>query len=167
MPYPSANEPGWWIPVAGIAPMLLSNEYYMTASTDTPRHEKYVGDIDTSRGIAISNSVGPLWPWGASAPGELQSGGSLVQVQINDPTSTATSPSGKYEPLQTDAARGAPCSIAVVQSGDAASTAVPIFTAIIDHAVRDTIQTVQLYMRGLLDQLQAAMRRAVFTRADD
>lgn len=77
MRYPSGNL-AWWRSVQGIAPILVATEPYMSASTDTPAHEKYAGDLDnSSKSLAISESV-HIWPWGASAPAELGSGG-LVQ----------------------------------------------------------------------------------------
>lgn len=160
MRYPSADL-GWWTALVGITPVQVATEPYMTAATDTPRHDKYDGDLDnTNHALAISDSL-HFWTFGASAPAELGSGG-LVQFQINDPTRTTKANSGKYGRLLDPTAKGSIVSFAVTQANVAYSGSFAVFTGYFDHAVPDTFKTIQCYARSFMERLNIPLRRALF-----
>lgn len=165
MRYRDADEPGWWVALDGITPVLVATEPYMTAATDTPRHEKYTGDLDrTTRPPAISDSMS-FWTFGQSAPRELGSGG-LLQYQINDPTATAQG-NGKWGRLLDDGARLTPVAFQLTQSGSVFSGAGSVFTGLFDHAEPHEIQTIICYARSMLEALNVPLRRAVIPPGAD
>lgn len=165
MRYRVADEPGWWISIPGIDPVLVATEHYMTAATDTPRHEKYIGDMDrTAKPLAISDSL-HFWMWGNSAPRELGSGG-LVQYLINDPTATAQG-NGKWGRLLADEARLTPVAFQLIQSGAAFSGAGSVFTGVFDHAEPEAIQEIACFARSMLETLNVPLRRAIIPPGAD
>lgn len=160
MRYSSDSGNGWWQALPGIAPALLASDYYMTAATDTPRHEKYDGDLDNaSQPIALSGGYRP-WVFGASAPSVLGQQG-LVQFQVNDLTRKPGT-DGKWSRLLDPASKNTRVTFAVAQDGVAFAGAPAIFTGQFDRAEELTLQTLRCYVRSMADRLRVALRRALF-----
>lgn len=159
--YYSTGDNGWFLPIDHIAPVLIASEPYMTAATDTPRHEKYAGDLDSAnRPLSISDGVA-FWPMGESAPAELRQSGGLVQMQVNDPLATETNPN-IYAGLTDDDARNVPVYFGRVVYDGAISTLQAQYAGVLDHAEPDSLQTMQVYVRGMESLLSTTLRRTLF-----
>lgn len=145
---------GFWIPNTVIQQINLGNEPFMAKATDLRRHEKFYGDINAiAQQLEIVDSVNLPW-WGASAPADLGSGGSL-RVQVQDPK-------GKYDYLTDDAARGTEIDLFRTMIGGSFDDGYQIWQGIFDSCEQDTRQTKQVYFRGKETLLSSTMIRALF-----
>lgn len=160
MYYP-AGDNGWSQPVDRIAPILLANEPYMTAATDSPRHEQYDGNLDEEmRQLSINDGV-RFWMHGQSAPSTLGSGG-MVQLQVYDPKADGKRDHA-YIDLLDDSSRGVPVFIGRNLAGAAMTESEPHYAGVLDHCEPDTIKTIQIYVRSMLFRLATPLRRAIYT----
>jgi len=163
--YYDTGDGGWYLLIDRIAPVLLANEPYMTAATDTPRHEKYASNLDSlNRPIAMNDGT-RFWMDGPSAPAELQQDGGLVQIQVNDPLADETTPN-IYLPLCGDAAKGVPVYIGRVVYDGAIATMEAQYAGVLDHAEPDGLQAVQIYVRGIESLLSKPLRRTLFAPSE-
>lgn len=149
--YPGSTVGGWFHLRTGLVPLYLATEPYICASDDEMPNQKFEGDIDHAPSI---NRGVKFWPWGSSAPSQLQRG-SQIQVSILDPH-------GDYDELMSLDIRDQLVSISTVYQGDAFSTATPILEAVIDHCEKPTDQTKTLFCADKLALLQSQLVRPLF-----
>jgi hypothetical protein len=142
---------GWLHLSLGLQPLYLATEPYICASTDETPNQKYAGDIDHSPSI---NRGVKFWPWGASAPSQLQRG-SQIQITILDPH-------GDYDELMALDIRDQLATFSTVYQGEPLSTATPILEAVIDRCEQPTDQTKILFCRDKLALLQSQLVRPLF-----
>jgi hypothetical protein len=163
--YYGIGDNGWFLLIDRPAPILLADAPYMTAATDSPRHEKYAGDLDSlSRPMSTSDGT-RFWMDGPSAPAELSQGGGLVQMQINDPLADEDNPN-QYAELADDSARGAPVYTGRVEYDGAIATMEAHYAGVLDHAEPDSLKTMQVYVRGMEATLATPLRRTLFAPSE-
>lgn len=163
--YYGTGDNGWSLPIDHIAPVLIASDPYMTADTDSPRHEKYDPCLDTlSHPASMSDGVS-FWMFGDSAPAELRQGGGLVQFQVNDPLATANIPH-RFADLTKDFARNVPVHFGRVAFDGAITAMEKQYAGVLDHAEQDSIQTIQLYVRGMESLLAEPLRRTQFAPSE-
>jgi hypothetical protein len=165
--YYGIDDGGWYLPIDRVAPILIASDSYMTASTDTPRHEKYDGNLDSkARPMSMSDGV-PFWMDGPSAPAELRQGGGLVQLQLNDPLADENTSNIYLEQgIATDAAKGVPVYMGRVTFDGAISTMEAQYAGVLDRAEPDSLQTIQIYVRGMESLLADPLRRPQFAPSE-
>jgi hypothetical protein len=165
--YYGIDDGGWYLPIDRVAPILIASDSYMTASTDTPRHEKYDGNLDSkARPMSMSDGV-PFWMDGPSAPAELRQGGGLVQLQLNDPLANGNTSNIYLEQgIATDAAKGVPVYMGRVTFDGAISTMEAQYAGVLDRAEPDSLQTIQIYVRGMESLLADPLRRPQFAPSE-
>jgi hypothetical protein len=152
--YPASDVVGWLHLGTGLTPLYLATEPYICSSTDETPNQKFEGDVDRSQNpITISRGV-KFWPWGASAPSQLQRGGQ-IQIQILDPHDD-------YQELMSLDIRDQLVNISTVYQGSAFSTATPVLEAVIDHCEQPTDQTKTLVCNDKLILLQSQLVRPLF-----
>jgi hypothetical protein len=163
--YYAIDDGGWSLPIDSIAPVLIASEPYMTAATDSPRHEKYSGDLDTiNRPLSINDGIS-FWMDGPSAPAELHQGGGLVQFQVNDPDADENTPN-IYLELCTSAARNVPVYFLRNTFDGAIAGAEFHYAGVLDHAEPDSLKTIQVYVRGMESLLSKPLFRTQFAPSE-
>lgn len=150
--YPSSVA-GWFHLGIGLDPIFLASEPYICAGDDATPNQKYEGDLDFSAPPTIIRGIKP-WPFGASAPSQLQRGG---QIQF-----TIIDTRGKYRKLMSTDVRDQVVSLSTVYAGEAFATALPILDCVIDHCEQPTDQTKTLFCNDKLVLLQSQLIRPLF-----
>lgn len=152
--FPNPLVSGWLHLATGLSPLYLATEPYICASADSTPNQKYQGDIDASQNAVRINRGVKFWPWGASAPGQLQRGGQ-IQISIRDRR-------GNYSELMSLDIRDQIVNVSTVYQGAALSTATPVIEAVIDHCEQPTDFTKTLYCNDKLVLLQSQLVRPLF-----
>jgi hypothetical protein len=152
--YPATGVDGWFHARTGLDPLYLATEPYTCAGDDDTPNQKYQGDIDHAQSVVTLTRGVKFWPWGASAPSQLQRGG---QIQF-----TILDPHHDYDELMELDIRDQIVTISNVYQGEAFSTATPILDAIIDHCEQPTDQTKLLVCNDKLGLLQSQLVRPLF-----
>lgn len=156
--YPFAGASGFWQTLSSISPILLSTIPYISKSTDALANTKFNGDID--RGSNGSNAPSfPrslwFWPFGASAPSELNGGPAQATLHILDPDN-------KYSRLMTDDVRDIRVPIQCLVRDSSLDAAETVFVGIIDKVTQDTDQTKSITLTDNSARLQVPLRRLLF-----
>jgi hypothetical protein len=152
--YPGSTVGGWFHLGTGLVPLYLATEPYICASDDETPNQKYEGDLDRAQSPPNINRGVKFWPWGSSAPSQLQRGG---QIQL-----TILDPHGDYDELTSLDIRDQLVTISTVYQGEPLSNATPVLEAVIDRCEQPTDQTKLLFCTDKLALLQSQLVRPLF-----
>ncbi|MHB8679009.1 MAG: SPRY domain-containing protein [Rudaea sp.] len=145
---------GFYHAQIGINPIYIATEPYITAPTDTAPNFKFSGDLDrATTKLSIQRSL-KFWPWGASAPPQLGTGGKL-QFTILDPNEI-------YGELLSSDIRDQLIVFNRVAQGASFNSAETTYTAILDHCEQISDQTKTIFGNDKLTLLQGQLYRPLF-----
>lgn len=143
-----ANE-GWYSLSSAISTTRISSDGYCTKTSDTPANTIYPGRLAADYNAQFSTRI-TTWVWGEG--GAVTSFGDVI-VLNND---------GEYDNLLADDYRDQPYVCKIIDEGEAYSTAVTMFTAVIERITADGENRIRITLRDRLALLDKPLQRALF-----
>jgi hypothetical protein len=152
--YPIANLSGWWSPRVTINPVYLGTEPFISAPTDTLKHQKFSGDIDRAQSVVTISRGVNFWPWGASRPSSMASGAS-ISIDLLDPNKL-------YDAMLTSDVRDLPVVLSRVAQDGTLNGAEPVYRAVMDRVEQTSDQTKRVILKDKIVLAQAQLTRPIF-----
>ncbi|QHB72932.1 hypothetical protein [Stenotrophomonas sp. 364] len=141
------NGGGWKQPSTTLAPLRLSVEPYMSASTDTPPNAAYL-DLVAGDGLDAVASIA-FWPW----EGISRAGSASLKLQDGD---------GVLDAVALSDVRDVPVQVRRVDQGRALSTATAVSRYVLERIDIEDDGRKTAVLRDPHDDLDAPLHRAVF-----
>lgn len=141
------NVGGWAVATAGITPLRLAAEHYMSAPTDAPANTPYLG-IVAGDGLDAVASVS-FWPWDTSS----SAGAGALRLQDAP---------GRLDALALGDVRDVPVRVRLGTQGAPLATARPVSRYVLERLDIDDDGRKTAILRDPHDDLDGPLHRAVF-----